>query len=118
MSTFQPLLINSVWVLGLAGVLATLSYMDWYRAVRQWTFRQTFQRPVALVPLYLSLTCFCAGLLLNEVLFSRLNFAMFSTLWRPLVWVGFTLFFAYQSFQTIMYGRRYRKDAWIKDLAS
>ena len=135
MSALQSMLINSVWVLGLAGLLATFSYVDWYRTVRKWTLKDVFRRPLALAPFYLSLTCFCLGLLISQVLFSPPDTSIFSGIFirdvsilnvrslfnmvqesiliKIVVWAGFTLFFTYQSFQTIVAGRRHGWDAPI-----
>lgn len=108
MSAIQSLLVNSVWVVGLAGLLATLSYLDWYRSIRKWPFREAFSRPVALVPLYVSLTCFCSGLLLSEVIFNPISLqaVTFGGIWEPILWAIFTIYFIFQSVQAAIQGRR------------
>lgn len=119
MHSLQSLLINAFWVLGLAGLLATFSYTEWYRSIRKWTFRELFRRPRALAPFYISLTCFCAGRLISEIAFSYPhesvleNLFSLAVLWRVLVWAGLSLYFIYHSFQTIIFGRRHGWDTPI-----
>lgn len=119
MSALQSLLVNSIWVLGLSGLLATLSYMDWYRSVKQWTFLETLSRPRMLAPLYASLTCFCAGLCISEFVFSgpvpaTTLIAIVGGLWKSIVWGGFAIYFTAYSCQAILFGRRHGWDTPIK----
>lgn len=115
MSAIQSLVVNSVWVVGLAGLLATISYIDWYRTVQKWTFREAFIRPVALFPLNASLACFCGGLLLSELFFTPITFetVRWGIIWKPLLWAIFTVYFIYHAVQAAQYGRR---DGWDKPI--
>lgn len=62
MLTIPSLLSAGLWISGLAGVLATLSYADWIRSLqhRRWSSMVTLPR--LLSPFCLSFTLVCSGL--------------------------------------------------------
>ncbi len=109
MHPLQGLLINGVWVFGLAALFATCSYMSWLRRERGWSIRQLACLPVALTPFYLSLTIFCVGLLLTESLL-----VVDGDWWRPYLLLLFVLYF---SIQTILLAQTGRKKGWEKPVA-
>jgi hypothetical protein len=53
---------NSLWVLGLAVLLATLSWANWAASVEKVRFRAVLGRPRSQQALDLGLFLFCAGL--------------------------------------------------------
>ncbi len=61
MIDLQAVLFDALWILGLAGGLATCSYLDWVRLQRGWRWRSLWDRPCFVVPLSVSLALFCGG---------------------------------------------------------
>jgi hypothetical protein len=101
MFTLTDVLIDALWILGLAGVFATFSYIDYYRHLRRWRWRDAWQRPCLLMPLSLSLTIFSVGLALNGVTTYQP-----APWWETLVWSAMALIFAWQTFLYTQAGRR------------
>jgi hypothetical protein len=104
MFTFQDVLIDALWVLGLAGVLATFSYMSWYRDVQRWRWRRAWSVPRLLFPLCLSLTVFCVGIALNGL-----------TSWQPAPWWESTLWSVLALLfgaQSVVYGLAGQAHGW------
>lgn len=104
MFTLTDVLIDALWILGLAGVFATFSYIDYYRHLRRWRWRDVWQRPCLLMPLSLSLTIFSLGLALNGV-----TAYQSAPWWETLVWSAMALIFAWQ---TSLYVRAGRRKGW------
>lgn len=112
MFTLTDVLIDALWILGLAGVFATFSYMDYLRSLQKpkigW--RQMWQRPVMLTPLSVSLTLFSAGLALNGATAFQPD-----PLWQTAIWAVMALLFAAQS---VLYWRAGRASGWNTPLDS
>ncbi len=83
---------NTLWVLGLAGVLATFSYMNWLRGVQRWTWSYTFSTPLFLTPLSFSLFLFSGGMALTGW-FSLLP----APWWQLIAWSVLALLFGVQA---------------------
>ncbi len=103
---FTPLtvFIEALWVLGLAGALATFSYMAWYRGLHSWSWRFTFSVPRFLVPLSFSLALFCTGMALNGVIAYQP-----APWWQTAAWSVLAILFV---FQLVLYGRVGRQKGW------
>ncbi|NJN83492.1 MAG: hypothetical protein HC802_15225 [Caldilineaceae bacterium] len=97
-------LIDALWVLGLAGLLATFSYMSWYRGLQGWSWGYALSVPRMLFPLCLSLTIFCVGLALNGVT----SFQP-APWWETTAWSILALLFAVQ---TVIYGVAGLRHGW------
>lgn len=108
MFTLTDVLIDALWILGLAGVFATFSYIDYYRHLQRWRWRDAWQRPMLLMPLSLSLTIFTLGLALNGAT-SRPPAA----LWETAIWAVMMLLFAWQ---TLLYTQAGRRQGWSTPL--
>ena len=104
MFTLTDVLIDALWIVGLAGVFATFSYIDYYRHLRHWRWREAWQRPCLLTPLSLSLTIFSLGLALNGATAYQP-----APWWETAIWAAMTLLFAWQ---TALYGLAGRKNGW------
>ena len=108
---FTPLSLfsDALWVMGLAGVLATFSYMAWQRGLQHWSWGHTFSLPRLLVPLCLSLFLFCAGMAVN-------GFIAFlpAPWWDTAAWSVLSLLFAVQLFIYLRAGRRQGWDTPIE----
>ena len=104
MISFQDVFVDAIWILGLAGLLATLSYIIWYKNIRKWTWGHTFGLPRALVPLCLSLECFCIGLALNGI--TSLQQAPW---WETAAWSLLAVLFA---IQVLIYGIAGVRRGW------
>lgn len=104
MITAQSLFSNSLWVLGLAGVLATFSYMSWLAGVRRWSWRHVFNTPMFLTPLSVSLLVFCSGMLASGLV--SLSPAPW---WQSVAWGVLTLLFGVQS---VLYTNTGRSRGW------
>jgi hypothetical protein len=101
MFTLTDVLIDALWILGLAGVFATFSYMDYYRHQRRWRWRDAWQRPCLLMPLSLSLTIFSLGVGLSGATAYQP-----APWWESAVWGVMTVIFAWQTFLYTQSGRR------------
>ena len=96
MLRLQDVLTNALWVLGLAGLLATFSYTSWYRGQRLWGWRYLFSLPRMLVPLCVSIEFFCIGLAVNGAIAYQP-----APWWETAAWSILALVFA---LQTVIYG--------------
>lgn len=65
MPTLPTLISAALWILGLAGVLATLSYSSWYRSLEGWRWSKMMTLPRFLSPFCISLAVFCTGMALG-----------------------------------------------------
>jgi hypothetical protein len=61
MVTLQDVLVDALWVIGLAGLLATVSDLAWRRHLYRWGWRQIFATPRARFATSFSLLCVCSG---------------------------------------------------------
>ncbi len=104
MIRFLDVMVDALWVLGLAGLFATFSYMDWYRRPRRWRWNDTWNRPRMLVPLNLSLALFSLGLALNSVTGYRP-----APWWETATWGIMTVVFLWQ---VVIYWREGRQRGW------
>jgi hypothetical protein len=109
MISAPSLLSNSLWVLGLAGVLATFSYMSWLRGVRRWSWRYTLKTPIFLTPFTCSLFLFSGGIALTG-LFSGAP----TPWWQTIAWSVLTLLFGVQTLAYAWAGRQGGWDAPIE----
>lgn len=109
MITLPSLLFNSLWILGLAGALATMSYMNWYRSENKWKWSHMVSVARTLVPLSLSLVLFCSGMALSGV-----ASAWPAPWWQTFAWSALTMLFAVQGAQYVRVGRRHGWDAPIE----
>ena len=79
---------NSVWILGLALVLAVLSYADWSAHTTRQRLREVLGRAAFRVALWSGLTCFCAGVALSggrwweRILWGVLAVMALAEVWR------------------------------------
>jgi hypothetical protein len=104
MLTVQSLLTNALWVIGLAGALATFSYMAWYRGGHGWPWKRVFALPRMLIPLSVSLELFAIGLAINGI--SAVQPAPW---WETIAWSILALLFAVQ---TVIYGIAGLRYGW------
>jgi len=104
MISWQTILSDALWVLGLAGALATLSYMSWYRSVVGWSWGKAFSTPRTLAPLSLSMELFSIGLAMNG--FTAYQRAPW---WETAAWSIMVVLFAVQ---TVMYGIAGARYGW------
>jgi hypothetical protein len=88
----------------LAGVLATFSYMLWYRNAHGWGWRKVFSLPRMLIPLSVSLELFSIGLAINGLV--ALQRAPW---WETSAWSLLALVFAVQ---TVIYGLAGLRYGW------
>jgi hypothetical protein len=107
MITLTALLIDALWILGLAGLFATFSYIDYYRHLHCWRWRDAWKTPRLLTPLNLSLTVFSFGLALNGATGQPP-----APVWELALWSAISVAFAWQ---TILYWRIGQRQGW--DLA-
>lgn len=79
---------NSLWVLGLATLLAALSWAHWAASVRASRFRTVLGQPAVQLALDLGLLLFCAGLAATarawweRALWGLLTLAWVAQAWR------------------------------------
>ncbi len=104
MFTLRQLLFDALWVLGVASLLATFSYMNWVRAARSLGWKTMFSLPRFLIPLCVSLELFCIGLAVNGAMAYQP-----APWWETGAWSGLALIFA---IQTIIYGWAGLQHGW------
>jgi hypothetical protein len=104
MFSLQDILIDALWIVGIAGVLATLSYMNWFRSAHGLTWRRLLSLPRALIPLCVSMEIFCIGIAVNGLLSTQP-----APWWETAAWSVLALMFAVQ---TIAYGIAGTRNGW------
>lgn len=108
MISLTDVLIDALWVLGLAGVFATFSYMDYYRRLLGWRWRDAWSRPRLLAPLSLSLFVFSVGVGLNGATAFQPD-----PWWQTALWAVMGVLFAWQ---TVIYWMAGRRRGWDRPL--
>jgi hypothetical protein len=108
MLTLPGLLSAGLWILGLAGVLATLSYVDWRRGLQRWRWGQVLALPRLLSPFYLSVTLFCTGMALSAITNPS------PVWWQIAAWSVLAILFAASGVQYTLAGRRNGWDTPIE----
>ena len=89
---------GALWITGLAVVLATLSYMDWWRVHRRWRWRRVWNTPHFLTPFSLGMFLFSIGLALSS-----------RRWWEIGAWVVLAILFLVQ---TWIYARAGMRSGW------
>jgi len=100
----EDVLVDVIWILGLSGVLATISYVSWYKSHKGWKWGYAFSVPRSLIPLCLSLEIFCIGMALNGLLPQQSV-----PIWESAAWSILALLFV---IQIIIYGLAGRRNGW------
>jgi hypothetical protein len=104
MPSLLGVLSNTLWILGLSGVLATVSYVNWYRFLHRRSWQFVLSTPRLLFPLCLSITLICAGAAMAG------RFGADQAAWQEtLVWGALAAVFAGQSIAYYMAGH---KNGW------
>ncbi len=109
MISVQGLVADALWVFGLAGALATVSYASWVRGVQQWTWAHTLKTPLLLAPLSFSLFLFSGGMALAG-LFSDWP----APWWQIIAWSVLSVLFGVQGGLYTRTGLRTGWDAPIE----
>ncbi len=104
MLTLRSVFLNALWVLGLSGLLATFSFMDWYRQQQGWRWKKTFTVARFLAPMSLSLMFTCIGI-------GGAGWVGYapSPWWQTTLWLVLAVSFL---IQFISYLRFARKNGW------
>jgi hypothetical protein len=106
-----PSLFSAVlWILGLAGVLATLSYSSWYRSLigRPWSTMVTL--PHFLSPFCISFAVFCTGMALGAVTDPTPSW------WQLAAWSILAVIFVVFAVRTTRAGKRNGWDTPIEEI--
>lgn len=98
--------IHIPWILGMAGLLATFSHIDWYRRRRSWRMRKGIGRPLAQAAIYANLAIFCLGLALVEI-----RIPGSGPQWMGWAWGLFGLFYVAQTILALYAFRTERNRA-------
>ena len=102
-------LVDSIWILGLACLLATFSYMSWLRSVRNWRWGYAVSLPRLLVPFCLSVELLCIGLAING-----LTSYWPAPWWETAAWTVLAILFAIQTAVYGIAGIRYGWDTPVE----
>lgn len=82
------ILANSLWILGLAVLLAALSWAHWAASVEKVRFRAVLGRPRVQRVLNLGLALFCAGLAVTgRVWWERVLWGLLAAVWAVQAWM-------------------------------
>jgi hypothetical protein len=100
MLTLPSVLSAGIWILGLAGVLATLSYADWARSLHRHSWRSLLLLPRLLSPFCLSFTLFCSGMALAAITNPTPSW------WQIAAWSILAVIFAFYAAMIMLAGRR------------
>ena len=80
---------NSLWVLGLAALLATLSWTHWVASMGKIRFRTVLRRPSIRWALDLGLVLFCAGLAATSgTWWERALWGLLAAAWMVQAWLA------------------------------
>ena len=80
---------NSLWILGLAVLLAALSWAYWAANVERIRFRAALGRPRLRQVVDLGLILFCAGLAVTgRAWWERVLWGLMAALWVPQAWLA------------------------------
>lgn len=109
MISWQTIVSDALWVLGLASALATFSYMSWRRSVAGWSWGYTLSVPRTLVPLSLSMELFSIGMAMNG-----LTAFQPAPWWETAVWSVLVILFAIQTVMYSIAGTRYGWDTPVE----
>ena len=104
MLSVQDVVTDALWIVGLAGLLATFSYMNWYRRRQGWRWRYLFSLPRLLVPFCVSLELFCISLAVKGVVAYQP-----APWWETIAWSILAVIFA---LQTVIYGWVGIRQGW------
>ena len=110
MLTLPSLLSAGVWIMGLAGILATLSYADWLRSLRRRRWSSMWALPRLLSPFCLSFTLFCSGMALAAISGSSPSW------WQIAAWSVLAAVFAFYTVRYTLAGRRSGWDTPIEGM--
>ena len=80
---------NGLWVLGLAGMLAALSYFDYYAKIRDQPVRRVLKAPMFVRPFSWAGLIFCVGMATSG-----------GSWWQRVAWVVLAVLFAMQVWQS------------------
>ena len=80
---------NGLWVLGLAGMLAALSYFDNYARLRGQSTRQVLKAPMFICPFAWSAAVFCLGVAASG-----------GSWWQRVAWVALAVLSGVQAWQS------------------
>lgn len=105
MLTLADVFIDALLVLGLAGVLATASFMDACRRVRGWNWSLALSMPCMLVPL-------CSSLLLVS---ARMAVRPGGSPWFGALWALLSVIFLGAAVVIASLGRRHGWDTPVKE---
>jgi hypothetical protein len=82
---------NSLWVLGLAVLLATLSWARWVAGTEESRFSDRLKQPQTRQALNLGLFLFCAGLAMTgRAWWERVLWGLLAAAWLSQVWTART----------------------------
>lgn len=104
MVTLQAVLIDALWLIGLAGLLAAVGYMGWYRQLNRWQWRHTLQTPRSRMSVALSLTLISSGVALDSLTSTRPD-----PWWAVVAWLLLSFLFF---IQTVFAARAGDQHGW------
>lgn len=82
---------NSLWILGLAALLATLSWSHWIASVEDARFRAVLRRPQIQRAIDGGLALFCIGLAAtSRTWWERILWGLLATAWVAQAWLANT----------------------------
>ena len=104
MITWQSVIFNALWIIGLSGVLATVSYTDWLRKTRGQPWKLALRLPGFTMPFSFSMFITALGIALSGW------FGMTrQPIWQAALWLFLAISFLIQS---IVYAMAGRKHGW------
>jgi hypothetical protein len=106
MTTLREVLVDALWVIGLSGLLATYSYMEWYRSLKRWSWSVALGVPRLLFPFCLSMAVLCLGFSLKGLVAYQQ-----ASWWEIAIWTLLLIFFLIQS---VIYGMAGQTRGWDK----
>lgn len=110
MLTLPSLLSAGLWIFGLAGVLATLSYADWFRSLHRRRWSSIMTLPRLLSPFCLSFTLFCSGMALAAITNPTPSW------WQIAAWSILAVVFAFYAATIMLMGKRNGWDTPIEGM--
>jgi hypothetical protein len=99
-----------LWILGLAGVLATISYHSWYGSLCDQRWGKMVTLPRFLSPICISLALFCTGMALSAITNGTPSW------WQLAAWSILAFVFVVFAAGTTLAGRRSGWDTPIEEI--
>ncbi len=107
MVTLQGVVVDALWLIGLAALLATAGYLGWSRQLNGWQWRHILQTPRSRMSVALSLFLIASGAALNGLTDRRHDPG-----WAVMAWLLLSFLLFIQFIQAVFAARAGDQHGW------